>query len=852
MMAIASPSITDDTPIAAAPRRRWWRWIIRALLWLAGLLLLLLLGAGAWMRQRMAASLPRLRGEAVLPGLSAPVTVERDALGVPTVRAAARLDAARALGFLHAQDRFFQMELLRRKGAGELAELAGAPLLPIDKVWRVHRFRSVAVRALALLPPRHRALLDAYTEGVNAGLKALGYKPFEYILLGTEPQPWRPEDSLLAIYAMGFTLSDSRGSVEAALGQLHERLPAELFDFLEPLGTEWDAPLVGPAFATPPIPGPGVFDLRAVRAPRSASLAARRPEVRVPLPAAAGVPSFGMWTAEWTDGGDIYGLAGSNTWAVAGSHTADGHALLANDMHLGIEVPNTWYRASWSWREPDGSERRVTGVTLPGTPMLAVGSTGSVAWGFSNSFADVTDLIDLEVDPRNPELYRTPAGWRPLEHHRERMRANGGPDESLDVAETIWGPVIERDAGGRPRRALAWTAQLPGATNLGLLDLEAAKDIDEAIEVAHAAGIPPQNFAVADSSGRVGWTIAGKLPRRIGWDGRLPSSWADGSHRWGGWLRSDEVPKVVDPPSGRIWAANNRLVGGEMLARLGDGCFDLGARARQIRDRLLGLERATPRDLLALQLDDRALYMTHWHGLLLRTLTPEAVKADPRRAELRRLLASTWTGRASIDSVAYRVVREFRDLLEQEVFASLTGIKPEDGLPYFHPRRRFEGPLWRLVTERPAHLLDPRYQSWDAQVLAVADEEIKHLQALGPRLADRTWGERNTLRIEHPMSSSLPMFARWLDVPPRELPGDQDMPRVIGKDFGASERMVVSPGHEETGIFHMPVGESAHPFSPHYRDSHPAWAAGRPTPFLPGPPVDILRLVPPQPRAESP
>jgi len=795
-------------------------------------LVVFLLVAGLWLHHRVKASLPVLSGEIAMPALSAPVTVERDALGTPNLKAATRLDAARALGFVHAQDRFFQMDMLRREASGEFAELFGPFMLLHDHNRRRHGCRILAGRVLAAMTPPQHALMEAYAEGVNAGLKALGDKPFEYVLLRAEPRAWTPEDSVLAIYAMFFDLHDWRTRVETDLGQVHGHVPEKLFDFVEPVGTEWDAPLVGPPFPTPPIPGPEVLDLRKPGAVKVSVLA--RPAAEETLPGWEG----------WTGGGDLYGKTGSNSWAVAGAHTADGRALLANDMHLGITVPNIWYRASWSWREPDGTERRVTGVTLPGMPVLATGSTGYVAWGFTNSFADVVDLIDLELDPNDPEVYRTPAGSRRFEHSVERIRVKGKPDEMFDVAKTIWGPVVEKDEKGRPRRAIAWTADFAEATNIGLFGLEAAKNIDEAIEVAHASGIPPQNFVVADSSGRVGWTIVGKLPRRVGWYGQVPSSWADGSHRWDGWLRSDEIPKVVDPPSGRIWSANNRQVDGEMLARLGDGCYDLGPRAMQIRDRLLGLEKATPQDMLALQMDDRALFLTRWHGLLLKTLTPEAIKANPQRGELKRLLEATWTGRASVDSVAYRVVREFRDTLEKEVFASLTGLKEEESPPFYRARRRFDGPLWRLVTERPAHLLDPRFASWDAQLLAVVDEELHHLQTIGPKLADRTWGERNTLRIHHPLGLAVPLIGRWLDVPAKPLAGDLDMPRAVGVDFAPSERMVVSPGHEEAGIFNMPVGESGHPLSPHYQDGHAAWEKGLPTPLLPGPAVDVLKLVP--------
>jgi penicillin amidase len=838
-------TVSQQTPSASALRaghpprrrlRRFGRRLAQAALVLAGLLLLVILGAALWLRQRMVENLPATRGRLVLPGLGAPVVVERDALGVPTLRAATRLDAARALGFVHAQERYFQMDALRRVGAAEMAELVGPGALAFDRKYRVHRFRSVARQILEQLPPHQRALAEAYTAGVNAGLRALRGKPFEYSVLRAEPQPWRAEDVFLPIFAMYIELNHLQPESERELGLLRARVPPALYAFVQPPGTEWDAPLVGPVFGTPRVPGPEVVDLRAPRAAALAAPAAPAEPASIEALTATGADGESPWERRQI----AYGLAGSNSWAISSAHTADGRALLANDMHLGLGVPNIWFRASWSWREAGGSERRVTGVTLPGVPLLASGSTGRIAWGFSNSYVDNLDLVDLELDPKDPDLYRTPAGMRHFAHHAERIRVRGAPEVILDVADTIWGPVIARDARGRAQRAMAWTAHLPAATNLGLGELESARTVDDAIEVAHAAGLPPQNFVVADSSGRVGWTYAGRVPRRIGWDGQVPSSWADGTHRWYGWLRSDEIPKVVDPPSGRVWASNNRLVDGDMLARIGDGGFELGARARQVRDRLLGLERATPRDLLAIQLDDRALLLARWHDLLLGVLTPEAIRADPRRGELRGLLVSTWSGRASVDSVAYRVVREFHDALAQEVFSSVTGLSAEDG----PASERFEGALWRLVTERPAHLLDRRYKSWAELLLAQADREREKLQALGPRLADRTWGEHNTVRIRHPLSRALPPLAPWLDMPVEQIPGDLNVPRLMGPNYGASERLVVSPGHEETGIFHMPAGESGDPVSPHYRDGNAAWRKGEPTPFLPGPPRDVLQLVP--------
>ena len=421
----------------------------------------------------------------------------------------------------------------------------------------------------------------------------------------------------------------------------------------------------------------------------------------------------------------------------------------------------------------------------------------------------------------------------------------GGKPEPLAVESTIWGPVIDRDASGR-RRALAWVALRDGGLNASLYRMESARDLDEAQALAAQVGIPNQNLVVADGSGRIGWTIIGRIPRRVGHDGSVPTSWADGKNGWDGWLAAAEYPRVVDPPSGRLWTANARVVGGADLAKVGVGGYDLGARQGQIRDDLLGTARASEDDMLRIQLDDRALFLDHWQKLLLAALGPEAVAKDPRRAEARRLVES-WGGRASIDSVGYRIVRAFRERVKDRVLDPLLAPLRARDPRHVHrgaaPNRRWEGPVWALVTARPPHLLDPRYPSWDALLLDALDQVIADLTRIGP-LSGRTWGERNTTLIRHPLSRAVPRLGSWLDMPQQPLPGDSNMPRVQAPVHGASERFAVSPGREELGYFHMPCGQSGHPLSPHYADGHEAWAKGEKTPFLPGPAVDVLTLVP--------
>ena len=804
---------------------------IKYILILLVIVLLVAAGAIAWVYHQVQQSIPVLEGDLEMPGLAAPATIERDALGVPTVTGENRLDVARALGFIHAQERFFQMDLLRRQAAGELAELFGPAVVEVDRASRLHRFRARARRMVDSSTGERREMLKVYAEGVNGGLAALGQNPFEYLVLRLDPEPWKPEDSVLAVFAMCFVLNDERGSRESARGLLHDVLPQELAHFLAPPGTEWDAPVEGEIYGAPPIPRPEVFDLRQPASEKAA-------DAWAPL-------TFGvrpqMSTAEHREAF----LAGSNNWAVSGARTAHGRAILADDMHLGISVPNTWYRARLQWLASDGSRHAITGVTLPGVPSVVVGSNGHIAWGFTNTGGDWVDLILVETHTEDPSLYLTPDGYRSFEKHVETIAVQGQEPQSYEIQSTIWGPVIDHDHLGRTR-ALRWIAHLDDGINMHLVDLDRAHSLEEAQWVANRSGIPPQNFVCVDADGNIGWTVIGKIPRRIGYDGRVPTSWADGSRRWDGWLLPEDYPRIINPEKGAIWTANARVVDGEMAATIGDGGYDIGARQGQIRDALLKLETAEEKDMLSVQLDHRALFLERWRRLLLDLLDEEAVEAHPRRARFRDLVENSWTGQASIDSVGYRLVRGYRSFAFEAVYGWLTASCLEaDERFRFYSLGQWEGPLWQLVTQKPPHLLDPQYASWTEALLTVVDQAIDYFeQEEDSRLEDQTWGDRNTTRIQHPLSRALPILSRWLDMPSQPLPGDSNMPRAQGPSNGASERLVVSPGREEHGYFHMPCGQSGHPLSPYYRAGHDAWAEGRPTPFLPGPTEKTLKLVP--------
>ncbi|MCS6987235.1 MAG: penicillin acylase family protein [Sphingomonadaceae bacterium] len=778
---------------------------LRALALVAGLLVL---SGGLWVAswwRAMDRSLPRAEGRIALAGLTAPVVIARDAAGVPVIRGANRQDVAFALGFLHGQERFFQMDLLRRAAAGELAELLGPVALPLDRRVRVHRFRARAHAIVARGTAAERRLLDAYVAGVNAGLNDLGGPPFEYRFLLTRPKPWAPEDTVLTVFAMYLNLQPLVPERELDRAHAETRLGPGWADFLFPASTWLDAPLDGSTLPASPLPR----GLMAHRDP---------PAGPAEVPAEAGRP-----------------VAGSNNWAVAGPLSTTGAALVANDMHLGLSVPGTWYRARLQVMGAPTLD--ATGVTLPGSPFVVAGSTGRIAWGFTNSYIDTADAV--VVEETRPGFYRTPDGERPFRTFRERIGHRLG-SVTLDVRETVWGPVVGQDARGRPI-AMIWTAHRPDAVKLEpFLALEQAAGVDEAIAIAHRAAIPQQNFVVGDREGRIAWTIIGQVPDRFGFDGRDAVSFADGTRGWRGLLGPEAIPVVRNPPSGRIWTANARVVGGNAYALLGDGGYDIGARARRIRDLLFAAERFAPADFLRIQLDDVNLREAWWQRRLLAEL-----QARSGRAELVRLVpfVRAWGGRAVPESVGYRLVARFRALTVERLYAAYLG-KPEGRLfrrTYAPPQA--DGAVRRLLEARPAALVPPGHASWGAfmdDVLEALAEDVA--EAGGARRF--AWGEVGRAGVRHPLSRLFPPLGWLTDPRDAPVPGDRATVRAQAPGFGASERFAVSPGHEARGLFHMGGSPSGNPRAPWYLAGHRDWLEGRPAPFLPGPPRWTLVLVP--------
>jgi penicillin amidase len=757
------------------------------------------------------ASLPDLAGEVVLAGLGAPAKVDSDDLGVPAIAAARREDALRVLGYLHARDRLFQMELLRRKSAGRLAEWFGEVALPMDRQQRVYQFERVARSVVAALPTAQKQALDAYVAGVNRFLEQAEQLPPEFLALSSRPEPWRGEDSMLIALGM-FQILNGHEHDERMLSVMHEVLPPDLVAFLTPDTDAYTTVLLG---------GPD----------------SRRPARAIPVGALAALGRPEPVLAGGVDAEAV--IAGSNNWAVSGLKTSDGRAIVANDMHLGLSVPNLWYRAALRYQESE-----MVGLTLPGLPVLVTGSNGRVAWGFTNVDADVLDLVALQLNPANAEEYLTPEGWRPFELHTETIRVKNGQDVAVEVKSTIWGPVSPQPLLGRPV-AIRWTALDPSAVDLGLLDMATADTLDAAIGVMNRAGAPPQNVVLADAGGRIAWTYLGRFPRRRGLDGSVTLSWADGHAGWDGFIAPEQLPRVIDPPQGYLATANNRTLGRDYPYIIGHN-YSNSYRAYRIAERLKQMDRVTERDLFELQLDTVSEFFEFYRELALEVLDDAALQ-EPLLHEAAQYVHA-WNGRMDVDSRGIGLLVLFRRKLADAVFAPVVSrCRSADG-SFNYAWRELETPMRALLTEQvPETLPDPRYRDWHSLIVAVLRDsaaELKQKYAVAT-MADLNWGKINRITIRHPFSKSAPALSWLLDMPTAESPGCAGFCVRVASDWhGATERMVVSPAHPDDGILHMPAGESGHPLSEHYRDQQSAWQEGIALPFQPGRAARVLTFLP--------
>ncbi len=777
---------------------------------------LLVMAAGVgYAMMTMRASLPVLDGTLEVGGLREPVTVTSDVYGIPIISAGSRGDAIRALGYITARDRLFQMDLLRRSAAGRLAEVLGETIRDTDLKQRMFGF-SVTARAIAARLPRdQRDVLESFAGGVNDYLTQMKTPPFEFLLLGYEPDPWTAEDSLLILLGIFQMLSGTEDE-ERMRTVMEQTLPSEVVTFLVPETDPYTGALLNRKSSVSADSSIPVRQLAALRKPADQKQVDRTAMIR-----------FGR-----------NGL-GSNAWAVHGTKTEDGRAVLANDMHLDMAVPNIWYRVQLHYDQIE-----IVGVTVPGIPVVVAGTNGFVAWGVTNVEGDFLDLIHLEINPVDSNEYKTSKGWQRFTTRREVIKVKGAQDSVAEFKETIWGPVSQ-DLLLKTPVAVRWTALDPEAVDLGQLAMDRVRSVNEAVAVMNRAGGPANNVILADRDGHIAWTYTGKIPIRRGFDGSFSVSWADARFGWTGYVSPEALPRILDPPSGFIVSANQRMLDVSYPYVIGHS-FVSGYRAFRIAERLETMTKIRERDLLDLQLDSTSQFYEFYRQLALELLTNSVIQRNPSLMKARHAFEA-WNGKADADSRGFSLVIRFREVLARSVFTPfLTTCQERDA--QFSYNGDLDTPLRQLLrTKIPELNPDPdHFLGWPDFLLSAVEQSVRELEDEYPSVAltEVTWGHLNRVKIAHPLADALPGLGYILNMPDEPASGCGQCIRVMQDGLGASQRLVVSPGHQNEGILHMPGGQSGHPFSPHYRDQQHYWSDGLPLPFLAGTPVHTLTLVP--------
>ena len=787
------------------------RGILKFVMYLLSIILLVVVGVGIFLIMKLRASLPVRDGERQVEGLDFPVTITSDRFGIPTITAQTRRDAALALGYVTARDRLFQMDLLRRRAAGRLSEIFGKAAIETDKRQRVIGFNRVASKIVAQLPNEQKQSLAAYTAGVNAFIQQMGTAPLEFLLLRYRPEPWKAEDSILVALNMFQMLSFSDDE-ERMVSIMEKSLPPEVVAFLTPDTDSYTQVLVGGSDSHRPIQPIPVEALASIR---------RDPK------------QDGVRAAKLVQPTDFD--VGSNNWAVDGSKTVDERVIVANDIHIGLSVPNLWYRASLRY-----GNVKTAGIVLPGVPATIIGSNGHVAWGLTNISGDFLDLVQLEINPENPDEYKTPSGWRRFEVVDEQINIKGGKHVIHPVKLTIWGPVSQTSLMGKPV-AIHATAQQPDAVDVGLLEMNEAKTLEDGLDVMNHFGAPPLNAVVADVNGRIGWTYCGRIPLRKGFDGSTTKSWADGHIGWDGYIPPSELPRLIAPPEGFLATANNRTLGKNYPYTIGHN-FANSYRAYRISQRLNAMERVTEQDMFQLQLDTRCDFYEFYQQLALSVLTEGVIADDLHLSDAHKHIAA-WDGKAEVDSVAFGLLVRFRKVLAEDVFEPFLALCQEADGNFLYTWRNMDVPLQMLLTEKIAETLpDPEhYQDWEGFIVSKLEQSVEQLcSEYNCKSLDRlTWGKIHRPRISHPLGF-IPVLGRFLNMPENPLPGSDSCVR----SSRASDRMVVSPGHDADGILHIPCGQSGHPLSKNYKDQHDYWVRGESLPFLSGRTTHTLRLEP--------
>ncbi|HXY51856.1 MAG TPA: penicillin acylase family protein [Terriglobales bacterium] len=779
--------------------------------------LLLLLGAAAYLYLTARTALPVIDGTLIVHGLTGPVRVIRDGHGVPSIEAHTLEDLFFAQGYVTAQDRLWQMDLMRRYAGGDMAELLGPALLTHDREQRILGLRDTARRAVVSASPRDRSHFEAYARGVNAFREShLDRLPIEFRILRYQPSPWQVEDSILLgarlVQELNYGTFWHALAREKIMARLGPERAADLY-----VNTSWrDRP---PSSETLRIDGqqpPGDEDDQDDDDEDMDSGADNNIARTVLFPAplmASDRPN------------DPALVPGSNNWAVSGEHTVTGRPMLSNDMHLSHQMPNLWYEAHLHCGDYD-----VVGVTLPGLPFVIVGHNQRIAWGFTNVGPTVEDLYIESFNDQG--AYQTPNGWRPAEHRREVIHVKGQPDVVLEVVLTRHGPIITDLIPGETRKlALRWT--LYDSLHDPFFDVDSAQNWDEFRRALAAWDSPSQNAMYADVDGHIGYQATGHIPIRKTGDGSLPVSGADDAHEWTGYIPFDKLLRVFDPPSGILATANARITPDHYPYSVST---EWGApwRTERVYRVLESGRKFSTADMLSLQTDVYSAFDRLCAERFVYAL--DHVQKLSLRAQQAREFLRDWDGRLAVDSAAATIENRAQHELVRMLLEPGLGPAPE-GTSGDRPSlteslswrsyRWFMSSVWleNVLEKQPKRWLPDNYASYN-ELLAAAVEAAVNNPAAPRELAQWRWGKFAPVDIEHPVLARLPLVGRWTAPGLHDQPGGSYTVKQVGRSFGPSERFTADLSNLDQSTLNTVTGQAGNFLSPYYMDQWQAWYEG--------------------------
>ena len=747
---------------------------------------------------RMARSaLPQLDGNVHISGLSAPVSVIRDEHGVPSIQAASLEDLFLAQGYVTAQDRLWQMDVIRRFAGGELAEILGPDLIKHDREQRILGMRQAARKSVELASPQDRRFFEAYARGVNAFIDShQSALPLEFRLLRYKPRPWTPEDSTLIaahmVKDLNHYLYRHALEKEKILAKLGPELTADLY-----VNSSWrDRP--------PTVMRPGF-------APDQKNTDPENDEES---------DDDGKSIASAVHGRSLDDLStpvvGSNNWVVSGAHTTSGKPLLSNDMHLGHQMPNLWYEAHLRSGSFD-----VVGVTLPGLPYVIVGHNQRIAWGFTNIGPTVEEVYVEKFN--SSSQYQTGHGWSEPEHRHEIIHVKGKPDVPVDVTITRHGPIITELVPGESRPiALRWT--LYDGTHNPFFAVNSAQNWNEFRAAFSVFDCPGQNVVYADADGNIGYQATGKIPIRNYGDGSLPADGSDDSHEWSGYISFDKLPSSLNPSSGVIATANSRITPDGYPYPISFN-WESPWRSARIYRVLESGKKFSPADMLSLQMD---IYSDADHIFADRLVyaVDHAGKASARTKQAADIMRG-WDGLMNADSAAPTIAtlarRELtRLLLEPKLGPATVG----PGLSWRTYRSGMDS-VWleNVVLHQPKRWLPETYSNYDELLAAAVAATVEGSQA--PRnLSAWTWGSYHPVEIQHPILGKLPLISHWSGPGVQPQSGSGLTVKAVSRSHGPSERFTADLSDLDKSTLNLVTGQGGNFLSPFYIDQWNAWYNG--------------------------